>query len=77
MKYFIDVGAGVIDSDYRGEVLVLLFNFGDQLFEGFFCFKLFIIKILKINLVKKGDRIAQLIIEQICNPELQIVEVRF
>jgi len=35
VKYFIDVGAGVIDSDYRGEVLVLLFNFGDQLFEGF------------------------------------------
>ena len=25
-KKFIDVGAGVIDSDYRGEVMVLLFN---------------------------------------------------
>ena len=27
VKNFIDVGAGVIDSDYRGEVKVLLFNF--------------------------------------------------
>lgn len=25
----IDVGAGVIDSDYRGELKVLLFNFSD------------------------------------------------
>lgn len=32
-KHFIDVGAGVIDSDYRGEVKVLLFNFGDADFE--------------------------------------------
>ncbi|KAL4956699.1 dUTPase-like protein [Aspergillus filifer] len=28
-KNFIDVGAGVIDADYRGEVKVLLFNFSD------------------------------------------------
>lgn len=28
-KHFIDVGAGVIDADYRGEVKVLLFNFSD------------------------------------------------
>ncbi len=32
VKNFIDVGAGVIDSDYRGEVKVLLFNFSDQEF---------------------------------------------
>jgi len=32
-KNFIDVGAGVIDSDYRGEIKVLLFNFGDVDFE--------------------------------------------
>ncbi len=32
-KNFIDVGAGVIDSDYRGEVKVLLFNFGDSDFK--------------------------------------------
>lgn len=29
-KNFIDVGAGVIDEDYRGPVNVILFNFGDQ-----------------------------------------------
>lgn len=32
-KNFIDVGAGVIDADYRGEVKVLLFNFSDVAFE--------------------------------------------
>ncbi|BCZ16688.1 dUTP pyrophosphatase [Aviadenovirus bubonis] len=29
-KYCVDVGAGVIDSDYRGNVAVLLINFGEQ-----------------------------------------------
>jgi len=29
VKHFIDVGAGVIDYDYRGNVGVLLFNFSD------------------------------------------------
>ncbi|XP_076322708.1 deoxyuridine triphosphatase [Tachypleus tridentatus] len=32
-KYFIDVGAGVIDYDYRGNVGVVLFNFGDKEFK--------------------------------------------
>jgi len=32
-KLFIDVGAGVVDGDYRGEVKVLLFNFSDTEFE--------------------------------------------
>lgn len=32
-KNFIDVGAGVIDSDYRGEIKILLFNFSDQEFK--------------------------------------------
>ncbi|KAK6059770.1 dUTP diphosphatase domain protein [Cooperia oncophora] len=35
-KNFIDVGAGVVDSDYRGELKVLLFNFGPSDFE-FIC----------------------------------------
>jgi len=46
LKHGIHVGAGVIDSDYRGNVGVLLFNFGEQPFE-----------------VKKGDRIAQLVVK--------------
>ena len=33
VKNFIDVGAGVIDSDYRGEVKVLLFNFAKEEFK--------------------------------------------
>ncbi|XP_034849760.1 deoxyuridine 5'-triphosphate nucleotidohydrolase, mitochondrial isoform X1 [Mirounga leonina] len=32
-KYFIDVGAGVIDEDYRGNVGVVLFNFGKEKFQ--------------------------------------------
>ncbi|XP_019389168.1 PREDICTED: deoxyuridine 5'-triphosphate nucleotidohydrolase, mitochondrial isoform X1 [Crocodylus porosus] len=32
-KHFIDVGAGVIDEDYRGNVGVVLFNFGKEPFE--------------------------------------------
>ncbi len=32
-KNFIDVGAGVIDRDYRGNVGVILFNFGTSVFK--------------------------------------------
>ncbi|MEE6503112.1 hypothetical protein FKM82_004740 [Ascaphus truei] len=32
-KHFIDVGAGVVDEDYRGNVGVVLFNFGKEAFE--------------------------------------------
>ncbi|XP_029353261.1 deoxyuridine 5'-triphosphate nucleotidohydrolase, mitochondrial isoform X2 [Echeneis naucrates] len=53
VKHFIDVGAGVVDEDYRGNVGVVLFNFGKDTFE-----------------VKKGDRIAQLVCEKICYPDL-------
>ena len=49
-KHCIDVGAGVIDPDYTGEVKVVLFNRGFDNFE-----------------IKKGDRIAQLILER-CEP---------
>ena len=27
---FLDVGAGVVDEDYRGEILVILFNFSKE-----------------------------------------------
>lgn len=52
-KHSIDVGAGVIDSDYRGEVKVLLVNHGEEDYQ-----------------VKVGDRVAQLIIEQIRTPDI-------
>ena len=55
-KNFIDVGAGVIDEDYRGPVGVILFNFGENDF-----------------VIKKGDRIAQLILEKIAIAD--VVEV--
>jgi dUTP pyrophosphatase len=58
VNYSIDVGAGVIDSDYRGDVKVLLFNLGNSPFK-----------------IQKGDRIAQLIIERILIPEIEIVDV--
>jgi dUTP pyrophosphatase len=53
-KHGIDVGAGVIDADYRGPLGVILFNFGEKDFQ-----------------VNHGDRIAQLILEQIILPEVQ------
>ena len=31
-KHFIDIGAGVIDQDYRGNVGVILLNFGEEEF---------------------------------------------
>ncbi|XP_019187107.1 PREDICTED: deoxyuridine 5'-triphosphate nucleotidohydrolase-like [Ipomoea nil] len=56
-KHSIDVGAGVIDADYRGAVGVILFNHSDVDFE-----------------VKVGDRIAQLIIQNIVTPEVEEVD---
>ena len=34
VKNFVDVGAGVIDADYRGNVGVVLFNHSEEEFKG-------------------------------------------
>ena len=60
VKHCIDVGGGVIDPDYTGEIKVILFNHGENDFE-----------------IKKGDRIAQLVLERCETPpveEINIVE---
>lgn len=56
LKNGIDVGAGVIDEDYRGEVCVILFNHSNEDF-----------------VVNMGDRIAQLILERISTPDVEVV----
>jgi dUTP pyrophosphatase len=48
---------GTIDSDYRGDVGVILINHGSQDFE-----------------IKKGDRIAQLVIARVSRVEMVEVE---
>ena len=57
LKHGIDVGAGVIDADYRGNVGIILFNTST---EADF-------------VIKKGDRIAQLILERIITPPVKVV----
>jgi len=56
-KNRIEVGAGVIDSGYRGEIKIHLHNLGDRGFN-----------------VKKGDRIAQIIILKHESPLFELVE---
>ena len=53
----IQVGAGVIDSDYTGEIKVVLFNSDPN----------------KSFVINPGDRIAQLILEKIECPEVEEV----
>lgn len=57
VKHGIDVGAGVVDADYRGPVGVVLFNLGDKDFS-----------------IRQGDRIAQLVLEQIVMAPIEVVE---
>merc|ERR1711951_13681 len=56
-KHFIDIGAGVVDQDYTGNVGVVMFNHNDVPF-----------------VIKKGDRVAQLVCEKISYPELEEVQ---
>ncbi|PKM80477.1 MAG: dUTP diphosphatase [Firmicutes bacterium HGW-Firmicutes-13] len=59
LKYGITVlnTPGTIDSDYRGEVKIILINFGKRPYT-----------------VKRGDRIAQLVISYV--PKVEIVQVK-
>ena len=51
------VGAGVIDPDYMGEIMVLLINTASR-----------------VHSIKKGDPIAQLILEKVSVPILREVQ---
>ena len=48
---------GIVDTDYRGEVFVLLISMTGKSFE-----------------VKKGDRIAQLVVVTVVHPSVEVVE---
>jgi len=48
---------GTIDSDYRGEIKIILANLGEEPFR-----------------VKKGDRVAQMVISKVADAELKIVD---
>lgn len=76
MRCGIDTGAGVVDADYRGIVYILLFNLGDQDFEGLFL-RLSTAPSIRLPFcsVDEGDRIAQLILERIYTPEVSVVDV--
>jgi len=48
---------GTVDSDYRGEIKVILINHGTEDF-----------------IVRRGDRIAQMVINKIETPEFELTE---
>ncbi len=48
---------GTIDSDYRGEIKIILINLGNQPFT-----------------IKRGDRIAQLVLNKYYKAEVQLVD---
>tara|TARA_B100000902_G_C27311421_1_gene918665 strand:+ start:95 stop:520 length:426 start_codon:yes stop_codon:yes gene_type:complete len=56
-KNHTDIGAGVVDSDYRGPVGVVMFNHADTDLQ-----------------VQKGDRVAQLVVEQILMTPIVVVD---
>ena len=58
VKNNIDIGAGVIDCDYRGDIKICFINNSNE----------------KEYIIKKGDKVAQLILEKI-NRFINISEV--
>lgn len=48
--------AGVVDAGYRGEIIILLINLSDEIYE-----------------IKKGQKIAQMLIQKIEHPEIKEV----
>ncbi len=86
VKNFVDTGAGVVDEDYRGNVGVVLFNHGDADFVGARWRRPFAADLCRhsrapparhsltahspATAVKKGDRVAQLVLERIATPEV-------
>ncbi|MFH2012182.1 MAG: dUTP diphosphatase [Pseudomonadota bacterium] len=46
---------GTIDADYRGEIGIIVINFGAQPFA-----------------IKRGDRIAQMVINRVCRASLEL-----
>lgn len=48
---------GTIDADYRGEIKVIMMNFGDKPFR-----------------INRGDRIAQLVFQEVAKVQLETVE---
>src|SRR5690349_14209240 len=74
-KNHVDVGAGVIDADYRGHVKVCLFNHADTDFTSTCRLTGTLRSRLPTNTkrptVQQGDKIAQLIIERISLPDVE------
>lgn len=56
-NHHVDIGAGVIDMDFRGNVGVIVFNHGAEDF-----------------VVKRGERIAQLIVEKIVFADVEEID---
>ena len=66
----------MVDADYRGNVGVVLFNLSQKPYEGVNTVQPSISYIISMVTVKRGDRIAQLVLEKIMTPTVMETEVR-